>query len=148
MKLVLDVFPPSLNKLLRMHWAARRRTQSDYNALVVAYRIQQRVPEATGRQRVSITFYWPNRRRKDPDNYAKVLCDALTHAGLILDDSPAWAEITTRFEVDRANPRIEIELEEYPWPAGEDGASPAGSSLLGGGGGWLPSSPRESEGAP
>ena len=46
---------------------------------------------------MTIVFYWPNRRRKDPDNYAKVLCDALTHAGLIVDDSPAWAEIATRF---------------------------------------------------
>lgn len=60
------------------------------------------------------TFYEPNKRR-DKDNIAgfahKVIQDALVTTGIIHDD--AWDYITgfeDRFEVDKKNPHIDVEL--------------------------------------
>lgn len=41
----------------------------------------------TGRIRVNIAFYPPDKRRRDLDNLYKGLLDALTHAGVWQDDS-------------------------------------------------------------
>lgn len=62
-----------------------------------------------------ITWYCPD-KRKDKDNIIagqKFLFDALQHIGLIKNDG--WKEIgsiTHRFEVDRKNPRVEVEILE------------------------------------
>ena len=41
----------------------------------------------TGRLRVELLLYPPDRRRRDIDNYAKSLLDSLTKAGVWEDDS-------------------------------------------------------------
>lgn len=41
----------------------------------------------TGRLAVTVNIHAPDRRRRDIDNVAKALLDALTHAGLWEDDS-------------------------------------------------------------
>lgn len=54
------------------------------------------------------TFFFPDARRRDIDNYKKALYDALS--GIIWqDDSQIWDE-TTRKVISRHNPRIEIEV--------------------------------------
>ena len=65
---------------------------------------------------LSYHFYEPNRYR-DKDNIAgyfhKIFQDALVQAGVIENDG--WKNITgfsDDFDVDKANPRIEIEIEE------------------------------------
>ncbi len=68
-------------------------------------------------ERVDITITWhePNRRR-DPDNVVggtKFVMDGLVAGGVIKDDSQRYVNsITHQFEVDKENPRIEIEIEE------------------------------------
>ena len=67
------------------------------------------------RVNITITWYEPNRRR-DPDNVSggqKFILDGLVAGGAIRDDSQRYINsITHRFEVDRENPRIEIEVQE------------------------------------
>lgn len=64
---------------------------------------------------VTITWYEPNEMR-DPDNIMggqKFILDGLVRAGTIHDDSRKYiGDITHRFETDRANPRVEVEIEE------------------------------------
>ncbi|MFD0673941.1 RusA family crossover junction endodeoxyribonuclease [Cohnella sp. GCM10027633] len=61
------------------------------------------------------TWYCPN-KRKDKDNIMagqKFVFDALQHIGFIKNDG--WKQIgsvTHRFEVDKNNPRIEVEIRE------------------------------------
>ena len=64
---------------------------------------------------ITYTFYEPNKRR-DKDNIAgfahKVIQDALVSVGIIKDDG--WDYITgfeDRFEIDRKQPHIDVELE-------------------------------------
>lgn len=64
---------------------------------------------------VHLTWYAPN-KRKDPENLAfakKFILDGMQEVGLLKNDG--WSEIkgfTDSFEIDKENPRIEVELEE------------------------------------
>jgi len=66
--------------------------------------------------KIKYCFYEPNKRR-DKDNVAafamKVIQDALVKEGVIKNDG--WKEIDSfecLFDVDKENPRIEVELQE------------------------------------
>lgn len=65
--------------------------------------------------KVKFTWYCKN-KRKDPDNVAfakKAILDGMQKAGVIPNDG--WNEIkgfTDVFEIDKDNPRIEIEIME------------------------------------
>lgn len=67
------------------------------------------------RVNIIITWYEPNRRR-DPDNVSggqKFILDGLVAGGAIKDDSQRYINsIAHQFEVDRENPRVEIEVQE------------------------------------
>lgn len=67
-------------------------------------------PEKGKQVYVRFTFYL-DRKRKDPNNLLKVPLDALTEAGVYLDDDIALP-IADRIYIDPANPRIEIEIFE------------------------------------
>ena len=60
-----------------------------------------------------ITWYEPDHRR-DPDNIMagqKFILDGLVAAGTIPNDSQKYVRgIMHRFEVDRQNPRVEVEI--------------------------------------
>ena len=60
-----------------------------------------------------ITWYEPNSRR-DPDNIMagqKFILDALVQAGVIPNDSQKYIQgILHRFDVDRKNPRVKVEI--------------------------------------
>ncbi|MEQ9941077.1 RusA family crossover junction endodeoxyribonuclease [Pectobacterium aroidearum] len=96
MKLTLP-FPPSVNTYWRSPSSgplagrhlvsAKGRT---FRAQAIACVLEQlhRKPKAiTTLVAVTITFYPPDRRTRDMDNYLKAPLDALTHAGVWTDDS-------------------------------------------------------------
>ena len=61
--------------------------------------------------KVTLTYYFKDRRRRDPDNYSgKMILDGLTAAGIIEDDSFANIELVLRCRLDRTNPHVEIEI--------------------------------------
>ncbi len=69
-----------------------------------------------GRVQISFTWYCKN-KKKDPDNIAaggcKVVLDGLVEAGVLENDG--WTQIAGiehHFEVDKQNPRVEIEILE------------------------------------
>lgn len=86
--------PPTLNTLLRKHWGFREKAQAECDQLVWAYARQLGVVKAVGRRRVTFTFVSP-RPPADPDGRLKLLLDALVHAALLLDDSPAHCELAS-----------------------------------------------------
>lgn len=51
------------------------------------------------------------RKRKDADNYFKLLNDALTHCGAIIDDD-CIIPIVDNIYIDKDNPRIEVSLKK------------------------------------
>lgn len=85
-------YPPSLNTIWRrvgnktLLSAAGRMYRADVLAAVLIHFNAVPKPLA-GRLRVAIHVHAPDKRKRDLDNLPKAINDALTHAGLWLDDS-------------------------------------------------------------
>jgi Holliday junction resolvase RusA-like endonuclease len=107
---------PGLNEII----AAAKRSPYEYAKMKDRYTseigwLAKKLPRYS-RVNIIITWYEPNRRR-DPDNISgggtKLILDGLVVAGTIKDDSQRYINsIEHRFEVDRDNPRVEIEIQE------------------------------------
>ena len=87
-----------------------------YSAMEAAGRTDQ-IPTARGQRRVSVTFIFAARRRRDRDNMIarfKSGLDALVLADLLVDDSPEYLApggVTMLVDPDRA-PMTIIEITE------------------------------------
>jgi len=79
---------PSLNTLLRTHWAARKRLQKQWLLVMKANANAQRVAGVFKNVRIHAF----RKRKLDHDNFVggckEVLIDNLKELGLIKDDSP------------------------------------------------------------
>lgn len=124
--------PPSVNHTLgrgghRVYKHADvRRWASDVEVLVRescalrpdVHRVLQsrpRRPEALGQTiRITMTWYRPDRRKRDSANIIKVLEDGIAR-GLGVDDR--WFEWTTRRAYDTQNPRVELSISPEGGPA-------------------------------
>ena len=58
---------------------------------------------------VRLWYYWPDRRRRDTGNAHKLLLDAMQ--GIVYADDVDVLPQVMGAEVDRENPRVEIEVE-------------------------------------
>jgi len=99
----------SLNKMMRMHWAVRKKRQEELWAMV-EYSATTPIPKFSGKTRLTITRQWGKRGRAfDPDNLVascKMLIDCLKEPkgrstyglGIIKDDSSADIELLVKQE--------------------------------------------------
>lgn len=82
-------------------------------AWLVQAAIKKKLVKPIEKAVVNITYYFPDKRRRDPDNYSgKFVLDGLTKAGIIKDDSFSNIDLILKGKVDRDNPRTEIEIKE------------------------------------
>lgn len=85
--------PPSVNRLLNVHWATGSRIKAGASQMIAAYCTYAKVPLADGKRRVSMHITKSGRGRlPDSDNLAKITFDALKTTGYIVDDSQKWLE--------------------------------------------------------
>lgn len=114
MKITINGVPPSLNQFAgRQNSWAYRNAKADWTNIVRCLASQQKQGESAFKAKVIITYYFPNARRHDPDNYAgKFLLDGLTKAGIIKDDSFDNISLELHGYVDKKNPRTEIEVQK------------------------------------
>jgi hypothetical protein len=114
---VTDV-PPSLNKVLRMHWAKKRGLLEAWRWMIKAAFGQPGACD--GKRRVKITLF--HSRFFDKDNAygaCKVIFDALKAEGFIVDDRAEWLEATVEQEKCKHKERhTVIEIEAAPRLAG------------------------------
>jgi len=105
--------PPSLNKLLRSHWGALNRAIGKTWAILDnQVRSTEKYQFPKGKRRVIAHYFFKVHRKRDDDNWKKVLADAMVKAGIILDDDPEHLEFQIIFDVDPKRPRIEIMVED------------------------------------
>ena len=102
--------PRGANKLLRAHWAVRRREEKAWQILIrsVCGRPQAKVE---ARVRLEVTVRRP--RLQDPDNaYAslKPVLDALVSEGWLKDDSCEWLDLSMREVVEKERGRRRTEV--------------------------------------
>lgn len=119
---MIDVTLPidltSANKLLRMHYQARKRLQTDYlnHLLVAGVKSVERRPK---RRQVTITrVLGPRQQRFDRDNLfasVKGLLDALRIKGVIFDDTPGWVDLVVTEDESRRSdgPAVRIQIERF-----------------------------------
>lgn len=112
MKIVIPEIPPSLNRFAGRKNVHEYRREKDRWRDMVAWLAMVIRPEKPFEQAtVRITYFFPDSRRRDPDNYAgKMILDGLTAAGVIADDSFFCIRLVLDGEVDRENPRTEVEV--------------------------------------
>ena len=78
-----------------------------------ALQLMQYQGQAEGRASIFYMFYVPDNRERDIDNMVASVNDALVKAGLLKSDS--WQYLKSHgfdAEIDRENPRVELEVKE------------------------------------
>lgn len=112
MKIIVHELPPSNNKYLgNSHsFQAYRREKERWHWLIKAA-IRDKPSKPLEKALVRITYCFPDRRKRDPDNYSgKFILDPLVREGILADDSFSHVELVLKACVDRENPRTEIEI--------------------------------------
>lgn len=82
-------FPPTLNELNNLHYRVRAKKKTYWEDLIQKECLVQRI-KPMGRISATFEFYFPDKRRRDLDNYgfaAKFCLDGLVKAGVLTDDS-------------------------------------------------------------
>lgn len=117
MKLIIPEIPPSNNKYIGRGSAKEQafayQQEKTRWAWLIKSAIKNKPESPFERANIKITYYFPDGRRRDPDNYSgKFILDGLTRAGLIKDDSFNCIKLELCGDMDRNNPRTEIEIEQ------------------------------------
>lgn len=114
MTVTLKGVPPSLNEFAgrKNVWEYREQKKYWTHYTWAACRgCKERPKEPYPKASVCITYFFPDRRRHDADNYAgKFLLDGLTKAGVIVDDDLKHISVAIYGEYDKKNPRTEITI--------------------------------------
>lgn len=113
MKITVNAIPPSNNQFISnsKNFNVYRRLKEEWH-----YRIKSAIkskPEKPfDKAIVTITYFFADNRRRDPDNYSgKMILDPLVKEGILADDN--FNVITLKLKcggVDKKNPRTEIEV--------------------------------------
>lgn len=111
MHITIPAIPPSLNRFAgRQNNREYQRLKREWKDLVYCH-CMPRPKKPLEKAVVTLTYYFPTRARRDPDNYSgKLILDGLTAAGVIVDDSFDRIELRLRGDYDKAAPRVEIEV--------------------------------------
>ncbi len=121
-RLILPGIAPSVNHMYEDKWIRGRKlriksgvAEAWYQETIIRARqwaTRNAWQEQAGKVYVLIWVYWKDNRRRDTHNILKVLLDALEDAGIYTDDKTALPHIMD-YEIDRNDPRLEIEFKEY-----------------------------------
>lgn len=113
-KITISYNIPSNNEIINMNSWEKKNTRSRiaWSLLASLQEIKWKKGRGSFSCRATITSF--RGRYLDPDNLAggcKILIDAMCDVGLIFRDSPKWWKPEFKQNLDRMNPRTEIEIE-------------------------------------
>ncbi len=114
-RITLQGVPPSLNRFLgKENTQAYRQAKAEWTDTVAwMAKRQRRKHKPYEHATVRIKYFFPDRRRRDPDNYCgKLLLDGLRKGGIIVDDSFSHIRLELSGGCDPTDPRTEIEIQE------------------------------------
>lgn len=106
--------PESLNRFAGRLNAWEYREKKNLWKNLVQLCCTPKPKEPICRADITIAYYFPDRKRRDPDNYSgKMILDGLTAAGIITDDDFDHIGLTIKKAgVDRKFPRVELMIED------------------------------------
>lgn len=114
MKITIKDIPPSINEFIgnSRNFNYYRKEKQKWHWLIKAA-IKEKPPKPIDKAIVHIKYYFPDNRRRDPDNYSgKMILDPLVREGIIADDSFKHIRLVLSAYVDKDRPRTEIEIED------------------------------------
>lgn len=94
--------------------AEARRYRKAVKAQVTGELMLRRWQPLAGRLAVKLALYSKTSAIRDLDNVFKLVGDSLTASGVWLDDSQIDCLMIERCPPDKTNPRIVVEIREYP----------------------------------
>ena len=122
-KLVVHGMLVSLNEAIasaKTHWSAYASIKKRLTNQVCTLAMAQRIEPFDTPVVIRMTLY-PHNRKTDPDNLlinSKWVLDGLVAAGVLADDGPKQiAGLEFKFDVERVNPRVVVEIEEADEPS-------------------------------
>ena len=109
--------PPSNNKYLGNGSHGRnyeyQTVKKEWADFIEVY-CRPKPPYPIARARVTLHYYFKDKRRRDPDNYSgKFILDGLVKAGILIDDSFAVIDLELKASVDEQKKGytvIEVEI--------------------------------------
>lgn len=114
--ITLPLPAPALSPNARVHRMAKAaavRKYREYAWAVTLEALGRRAPPLWKRARAEVTFYFPQDRRRDRDNFRAMLkaaWDGIVDAHLLADDKGLIVS-TPVFKIDKDRPRVEITVE-------------------------------------
>lgn len=117
-KLIINGRLPSRNEAenaARAGWAVGANFKKKYTQQIASICSEQGIQKETSPVLLSITFYEKDMRRDSDNIYSavKYIKDGLVLAGVLQNDTRKWVtEIINPIQLDKQNPRIEVEIKE------------------------------------
>jgi Holliday junction resolvase RusA-like endonuclease len=113
LKYTLNDIPPSNNKFIGRNVRWKYQEVKKMWAEKIFFLCRPRPSKPLTKSVVTLTYYFCDKRRRDPDNYSgKMILDGLVRAGILQDDSFNNIDLVLRGDYDKDNPRTEIEIKE------------------------------------
>lgn len=104
---------PSLNDWTNWHWTERKEIKEIWEA-EIGYLVGRYGSPKLTNVIIDITYYFPDKRVRDKDNYTpKFIMDSLVKAELLKDDNDNDIYLNWKLKYDKENPRTEIRIKEY-----------------------------------
>ena len=113
MKYIIPDIPPSDNKFKgrENHWEYRNQKKQWLETVMMLCRPKPKKP--IEKANVTLTYFFKDKRRRDPDNYSgKFILDGLVEGKILKDDSFNNINLILRGNHDPKNPRTEILIQE------------------------------------
>lgn len=102
---------PSLNRLMRMHWAARRKLLKKWEVILWAELYRIGAHDFRYKGKVTVQIMRRSHHMMDADNLhgaAKLILDSLKTAGVIEDDSPEHINLICEQESGQIGTTIRV----------------------------------------
>lgn len=99
-------FPPSVNLCWRSFRGRAILSRRGREYRKAAIKACEGASKIEGPVSVKIYLYPPDKRRRDVDNYAKAILDALVHAGVLVDDSQIDRLVLLRMPIEKPGKAI------------------------------------------
>ena len=111
-KYSIKAIPPSNNKFIGKNQRWQYQSDKKQWARIIQLFCVPRPKEPLKKSKVTIIYYFKDKRRRDPDNYSgKFILDGLVRSGIIKDDSFDCIDLRLIGRVEKNNPRTEILIE-------------------------------------
>lgn len=113
MRYIIPKIPKSLNRFAGREnaWEYREEKKRWKDLCVLLCKPAPKKP--IKKAIVTLKYYFPDKRRRDPDNYSgKMILDGLVAAKVICDDSFACIDLRICGDYAPDKPRVEIQVED------------------------------------